>query len=466
MLRKIATGVLICGCLSLPSVAQALDGLWRSEGYGYVFEINSEILKAFEVTTRTCVPAFTAKRDSGSVPDREATFRTADGDVYFVRAGDRGDHRRLHAVGSASDMRIDRLPEMPAICDRPTGNTPMDNFEVFTRTWAENYISFDLKHVNWEQATAENRSRVTLRTTRPELFEIMKAIIQPFGDAHTSIRAPKLKLSFEGIRPGTDQVVIDLVGTDDIDGKFQKSGMPKILAVIDRNYLRGPLLQFCNGQLEYGHIDSTTGYLRILSFAEYAKRGGFEGGLTALDAALDRIFSDPMLHALVIDVRINFGGYDPYGLVIASRLATGEYLAYTKQARSDSADRDKWTPGDASIVQPSARPGFRGPVVELTGPLTISGGETFTQALMGRTPHITRIGENTQGVFSDVLGRRLPNGWFFGLPNEVYRTSEGHTFDGAGIPPDIPIHVFAAEDLAAGKDPALERAIEALAHRK
>ncbi len=53
--------------------------------------------------------------------------------------------------------------------------------------------------------------------------------------------------------------------------------------------------------------------------------------------------------------------------------------------------------------------------VELISPLTIGAGETFTQALMGRTPHVTCIGENTQGVFSDVLGRSLPNGWRFGL---------------------------------------------------
>jgi len=44
-------------------------------------------------------------------------------------------------------------------------------------------------------------------------------------------------------------------------------------------------------------------------------------------------------------------------------------------------------------------------------------------ALMGRAPHVTQIGLNTQGVFSDVLGRRLPNGWRFGLPNEVYLTN-------------------------------------------
>jgi C-terminal processing protease CtpA/Prc len=48
-----------------------------------------------------------------------------------------------------------------------------------------------------------------------------------------------------------------------------------------------------------------------------------------------------------------------------------------------------------------------------------------------------RIGLNTQGVFSDVLGRKLPNGWSFGLPNEVYPTKDGKAFDGAGIPPDL-----------------------------
>jgi len=75
---------------------------------------------------------------------------------------------------------------------------------------------------------------------------------------------------------------------------------------------------------------------------------------------------------------------------------------------------------------------------------------------------VTRIGENTQGVFSDVLDRRLPNGWTFGLPNEVYRTPEGRTFDGTGIPPDIAVPVFADADVAAGKDPGMAMAVSLL----
>ena len=438
------------------SPAEPLDGVWRSQGYGFVFQVKGAAWKAFEVTSTTCVSGFTASRTAGAAPGREATFKMKDGGILFVRAGGAGDHKLLHFDGSVSDVRIDRLPEMPAVCDLPAANTPLGNFEVFSRTWAENYISFDLKQTDWDKVVAANQANVDSTTTPAQLFDLFVAMIKPFGDAHTAIEAPKLKRGFSGIRPGTDRVAKG--GLD----KFQKNGMRTLLAVTERAYLHAPLRKFCKGQLQYGHIDERTGYLRILSFSGFSKPDDFAAGLAALESALDTIFSDRTLAALVIDVRINLGGYDPYGLEIASRLAAGNYMAYAKQARSDPADHDQWTPSDRSEIQPSSRPGFKGPVVELIGPLTISAGETFTQALMGRTPHITRIGENTQGVFSDVLDRRLPNAWSFALPNEVYRTPEGTAFDGTGIPPDVAVPVFTDADVAAGKDPGVAKALEVL----
>src|SRR5207248_3076329 len=94
---------------------------------------------------------------------------------------------------------------------------------------------------------------------------------------------------------------------------------------------------------EYGRIDHVTGYLRIVSFSNYSSHGAIAEGLASLESALDAIFSDPALRALVIDVRINFGGTGSYGLAIASRLATNEYVAYSVQARADPVDRNKWT---------------------------------------------------------------------------------------------------------------------------
>jgi hypothetical protein len=438
--------------------AQSLDGTWRSEGYGYVFQIDGPSLAAFQVTARTCLPGFTAKRDNTAIEGRQATFRTGDGNVYFVRAGGAPDHRLLHNDGSASDMRIDRIPSRPAACAEPTPDTPNGNFEVFTRSWAENYISFDLKHADWNGIVERNRSKITDQTTPEALFEVLQGMIQPFGDAHTFIGAGAIKRRFHGFRPGTDRVVAAAGGFEG----FRNTMMPKIFGVTERAYLHGPLRPFCNDQLQFGHIDAETGYMRIVSFNNYEKNGDFAAGANALEKALDEIFSDSKLKALVIDVRINLGGDDPYGIAIASRLATKEYLAYTKYARADAVDRDRWTPGDRSMVKPGTRPGFSGPVVELTGPLTVSAGETFTQALMGRQPHVTRIGENTQGVFSDVLVRHMPNGWVFGLPNEVYREEQGKAFDGPGIPPEISVPVFADADIAAGRDPGLEKALEIL----
>jgi C-terminal processing protease CtpA/Prc len=144
---------------------------------------------------------------------------------------------------------------------------------------------------------------------------------------------------------------------------------------------------------------------------------------------------------------------------LASRLTTTGYLAYAKVARSDPDDPTQFTPRQERMVPATSRPGYFGPVVQLTGPYTISAGETLTQALMGREPSITRIGQNTQGVFSDVLNRQLPNGWRIGLPNELFLTEDGEYFDGPGIPPDIEVPVFRSVDLDAGSDPALERAM-------
>ncbi|MFN8574678.1 MAG: S41 family peptidase [Gemmatimonadaceae bacterium] len=445
-----------------PLSGQSLDGVWKTQGYGLILRVKGQDLTAWEVTSTTCLDSFEATRDtSAAVAGREATFSTKDGSVFFVRAGGSRDHRRMHSDGAASDMLIDRVDVVPARCTPPTTDTPQNNFDVFSRTWAEHYILFDEKHVDWDALVATNRARITDTTSATTLFDVMSAMIKPLDDAHTFISAPSIKRQFRALRSGTDRVINANGGP----AGFRKEGLPKLLGVVDQHYLSGPVRSWCNDQVQYGHLNDSTGYLRITSFSGFAK-GGFADGLRALEAGLDTIFTDSRLKGLVIDVRINFGGADPYGLAIASRLTTSEYLAYSKEARADPVDRTKWTPGDRSTVRPSSRPSFHGPVVELTSGLTISAGETFTQALMGRLPHVTRIGENTQGVFSDVLGREMPNGWHFGLPNEVFRTKDGKTFDGAGIPPDIAVPVFVDADVTAGRDPAVQRALEVLWSRR
>jgi C-terminal processing protease CtpA/Prc len=272
-------------------------------------------------------------------------------------------------------------------------------------------------------------------------------MIAPLEDAHTFIGAESLDRRFSGGRksPAT-------VERDDRDRAF---------SLVTR-YLAAPLSISCEGRVEFGMLRPDIGYLRIRSFSGYHADGSFESGLEALEKALDSAFAAAeSWKALVIDVRINGGGADPYGLAIASRLADREYVAYVKQARSDPGDPARWTAEQPSVVIPSKRPGFRGPVAELIGIDSVSAAETFTQALLPRRPAVVRIGENTQGVFSDILGRKLPNGWRFGLPNERFVT-EGKSYDGPGIAPDVPVLSFTPEGLASGRDAGIEAALARL----
>jgi carboxyl-terminal processing protease len=79
-------------------------------------------------------------------------------------------------------------------------------------------------------------------------------------------------------------------------------------------------------------------------------------------------------------------------------------------------------------------------VYVLTSNVSVSSAETFTMA-MRALPHVTHVGQRTRGAFSE-LSRRLPNGWFVVLSNEIFVDADGKAWEGVGIPPHMPLQVF------------------------
>src|SRR5690348_1917497 len=192
----------VMSSLAAPCRAQSLDGIWRSEGYGYVFAVQGPSWTSFEVTTASCVPGFTATLVQDRAPGREATFDAMGTRKFFVRSSSGADRKTLHFEGAASDMRMDRISAVPSLCSPPTSDTPQNNFDVFARTWSEHYISFGLRRVDWDKIVAENRRKLSATTSPAQLFDILKGMIEPLGDAHTRIRAPQIDKSFSGFRLG------------------------------------------------------------------------------------------------------------------------------------------------------------------------------------------------------------------------------------------------------------------------
>ncbi|EST36212.1 S41 family peptidase [Streptomyces roseochromogenus] len=185
---------------------------------------------------------------------------------------------------------------------------------------------------------------------------------------------------------------------------------------------------FGSGRITYADLPGDLGYLRISGFGGYA---GEHAPYTAEQAELDRALNTVLtpgrterLQGLVIDLRVNGGGHDSLGVRIALKLT---FIV------------DTWVSdhyGDPHAEVHSHRP--------------------------GRT---VRIGQPTQGVFSDVMDRYLPDGLVFGLPDEEYLTRTEGTFDGTGIPPQLIEPVFTKEEFAKMRDSAFDRAVNLLSGR-
>lgn len=428
-----------------------LDGFWQSDGFGYVFSITGSNLQAFEVTAATCVASFSASKVRGSHLGGDAEFRSED-DLYRVRRGSVDGTWLVRQQEAIADIKIHRIQRLPAVCEPTTQDTPEGNFNVFVQTWAENYISFERRGVDWAQIVAQYRPSVSSTTTPQELFSVLRAMVERFDDMHTFVSAPNLKETTPRYwRPGTDRVVAGGIE------EFANRGRGALFSKIDRINLHGKAKKVCNGGLHYGELGGGVGYLRIRSFGNYAESNDAK----ALERCLDKIFAGWKIQSLVVDMRLAFGGSDELGLAIAARFASEAYVAFEIKARAQKLGG--WTSKQPVLVQPVGRPGFYGPIAILTGPVTFSAAESFVLAISARKAATTRIGESTQGVFCDVLVRRLPNGWSFGLPNAVYSTTNGNSFDVTGIPPNISVAVFREADLQRGKEPAVETALQVLA---
>jgi carboxyl-terminal processing protease len=160
--------------------------------------------------------------------------------------------------------------------------------------------------------------------------------------------------------------------------------------------------------------------------------------------------------AVIVDVSMNDGGEDVLARAVAARFAAKRTLAYSKYA----GDAPGATP-QAIYLEPAVAPRYLGPVYLLTSNVTVSAAEILTMA-MRALPNVTHVGQATRGSLSDMLAKRLPNGWSVTLSNEVYLDADGKRWEARGVPPAVAIPVFTAAD-----DPSAShaRALRALVAR-
>lgn len=321
------------------------------------------------------------------------------------------------------------------ICKK-TKNNPLSNFDALWETFNKNYVSFNLREVDWNQLKEKYRNRLSKKSSDLELYTVLNAMISELKDGHVFIEIP------DSLQ---DKIKENDKDTDDL--------RKKVIYAITQKYIPNHKT-YNKGMINWGFINDSTSYIQFNDFEDLANynisdkltteefaQQYWENAEKSLNYSKDVLTSFKKQMAIIyedikntnsciIDVRFNGGGFDQVGLEILSYFTNKKIIAFSKKAKLENG----FTNTQNIYIEPSGLI-YNGKFYLLTSPQTASASETFVLASQN-IENVVRIGSNTEGILSDVLSKRLPNGWEYGLSNEIYENVDGKNYEMIGIPPN------------------------------
>ena len=426
--------IFLASCASTQTdLPEGLNGVWMSDGYGMIAEIQDGRARAYQFAGDVCVPESRKWERLPSFLDGIDVDLQPDGKTALI-AAPYAQHR----------IRADRIAALPPACLVPPANTPLGNFEAFAAFFEQNYAFFDLYGVDWQARVTAARSEIRPDMRDRDLFQVMARMMAPLRDGHLELhgRDGRKRMTFE---PNVGRTHRALAAAAERNGSAREDEVDVFHEAFWRGnaqerILRGEGTFAGNRRIQYGIVDGDIGYVALVTLAGYSRgRPDPERDLRVVNDVMEQAlvgFQKAGVRAVIIDLSVNYGGFDFVSRAIAERFAAERTHAYTKFA------------GDAEnpirtrvMLDPSPGTRFEGPVYVMTSNVTVSAGEILTMALRA-LPNVTHVGEPTRGALSDVLDRTLPNGWDLSLSNEVYLDNSGTAWEGRGIQPEWEITVL------------------------
>lgn len=321
-------------------------------------------------------------------------------------------------------------PELP--------NTPSANFEYFWRTFDTHYGMFDVKAIDWSAMVNANRSKIKESMTDAELYEVLTSMMNPLNDNHLNLYPTNGSLP---VYPG---------------GIFKWKDEKAVITKVQEDYDLEVVKKYL---ISYQQLTPNIGWGRLPNDIAYINIKGTDG-LKDVQRQMEKVMSGIAdARGAIVDIRGFYGGYDPVSQYLAGCFASSRKLYMTTRKRNGPSHADFTAPLEW-YVEPQGSTPFVKPLIVLTSLFTQSAGETFQLAIT-QFDHVRTLGDTTAGSFSDNPNFELPNGWIFSVSVGDYRASDGKSYEGVGLAPKIPL-VNQKEDLLAGKDRALEKAMELL----
>lgn len=307
-------------------------------------------------------------------------------------------------------------------------NDPMVNYNYFWNFFNDHYAFFELRNVDWPTFKAYEETIIPTN-----FYDTLAAIVYQFKDGHITITDEANGIE---INAGDLSLIKRLNQFLSAENKATTEEelvqlVQQKMTLIQQKYLSNGFETNANNTILYGMLNEQVGYVNILEMDGFGTDVYNE--IAAVNSEMTKMlayFNSQGMSKLIIDTRFNSGGFDQVSVEIASRFTTEQRVGFTKKARL----KEGFTPVKTVNFGPKGDEQFTGEIVLLTSPITASAAEVFALCLK-ELPYVTLIGENTNGVFSDILEHRLPNGATVGLSNEVYTDSKGVVFEGVGVGP-------------------------------
>lgn len=328
---------------------------------------------------------------------------------------------------------IGLLASPAAAAPKVTANPrdPVLNFEYAWKSLDRNYAQFGVKNVDWDALYRVYRPQVTPATTDEELWNIILDMVRNLNDNHVCLSDGKRR-NCGGVQDAREP--------DDFS-----------LDLVRSKYLKGSAADTLKGSFTYGWLAEGIGYMHFSHF-----KTGAGPTTQALDAAIAKLAG---ARAMVVDVRGNPGGSGKTEEFVANRFADRKRNFMQTQIRY-GRKHDDMLPVEYRTVEPGGPAQFTRPTILLAHRLSASSADIFALA-MRVLPHVTVVGDLTEGAFSAQYPDLMPNGWTLWVAFKVMRDMNGVCWDGIGVPPDLRI-VNTPEDIASGNDRVLEFALQLL----
>ena len=424
--------------------APEIRGVWRSRGYGWVFDISETGLTQYHIQGDACFETPEAAK---------GLTETLSLDYRFYRTGPGGAEAILQLLPDDTEIRVDRLSSLPAQCASDRDWSYADILDYFVDLVAAEYAFFDERNIDWSARALAAQARIGSIDDDAAFYDLLASMIDGFSDSHT-----KLIAEIDGEKRRQQ----DGLGETLTFVRAQEAETPWLIGIfsaLQQDILDPGSQHVANDRILWGLIDDRIGYIQVLTMGGFA---GVDIGDPAFReaefAAFDEVFDEALTamdgaEAVILDLSNNRGGYDAISRRLASRFTDAPFEAYTTRAPSSGV------PARKREIEPAEGDVFTGPVYLLTSDVTVSGGEIATLS-MRQLPHVTHVGATTRGSFSTVLSKPLPNGWVIELSNEVFAAPDGTVYEETGIAPEIEFAVFPQDNPVSGHGVAIKWIIE------